>query len=331
MTAVIYEGAEFKPEDHAPIEPFYKSMTDPTDLYPIPDGCFTDTSNSGTPSNPALHQGGMHYELLGVNCVGNRTQEEVLRICLTICSKVDFGGPMQIDTRCVSVNYDEHGVGGHCHLQIASRQTAYTSSDCPRHQASTVNHNGLCVKNDAMTDRPLCNTGMLLNGASPCVGSTSAGRKQFVGIMCFFAGDVGPSEGTGAAGCQVGEAYIGDGVVNNTARSSSTAKCSKCVEGTYSVPERDPRLDLVAIPRPADFLSTINRCVACPAGRYCARGVGCYYRSLDEDRISSIMGIDIECPPRCPTGHSCAKRSVQPAPCGQGLYQDQRGQTSCKE
>ena len=40
-----------------------KSQTSETDLYPIPAGCFSDVERSGTPSNPALPQGGMHYEV----------------------------------------------------------------------------------------------------------------------------------------------------------------------------------------------------------------------------------------------------------------------------
>ena len=38
----------------------------------------------------------MHYELLGDSCVGNLTEQEVLMICLTICSKVDLGGPLEV-------------------------------------------------------------------------------------------------------------------------------------------------------------------------------------------------------------------------------------------
>ncbi|KAL3908798.1 MAG: hypothetical protein SGPRY_009657 [Prymnesium sp.] len=328
MTAVFFEHSEFRPEDHALISPFYKSQTHASDLYPIPDGCFSDTLKLGSPTNPAIPMGGAHYELLGADCAGNRTQEEMIRICMTICSKVDFGGPLQVDSRCVSVNFDEHGVGGHCHLQVASRLTTYGSEDCPRLLSNTVSRSGMCAKNDARTSRPLCNEGQLLQGVPPCVAGK--GREQYVALFCFLTSDVGPSPGTGKAGCQLGEAYVGDGVSSNTLP-TSTAVCSKCVAGSYSVPQEDTRLDRIAIPRPADFPSAINRCISCPPGRFCEQGIGCHYRALDEARFSALVGAEVECPPRCPKGHRCPSGSAAPIQCGQGSFQDERGQTTCKQ
>ena len=136
-------------------------------------------------------------------------------------------GSRQVNSRCIGVNYDEHGVGGHCHLQVASRVRPYSSTECPRYASTTLNNGGVCMKKDTLTSRPLCSSGGhgLLHGAPPCV--VSAGRINFVGMMCFFSGDVGPSEGTAFAGCLVGEGYVGDGYTNNTLP-TTTAKCSKC-------------------------------------------------------------------------------------------------------
>jgi len=326
FTAVMFDDSEFKPENHYPIEPFYKSYTTPTDPYPIPDACFVDTTALGTPSNPAMAMGGMHYEFLGA-CAAGRTQEELLRMCLTLCSKIDFGGPLQVDLRCVGVNYDEHGVGGHCHLQIASRLTNFASDACPK-TFDSVEKQGVCVRKGGKTSRPLCGSGQLLNGASPCSGIR--GRRQTVALFCFFSGDLGPSEGTGAAGCQLGEGYVGDGYTNNTV-SASQSKCSKCAAGSYSVPQNDTRFDRAAIPRPADFPSTIPRCMECPEGRFCAQGVGCHYHARNEAKLSQIAGVDFECPPRCPVGHHCPAGTAKPIACSQGLYQDERGQSMCKE
>ena len=38
----------------------------------------------------------------------------MLRICLSVCAHVDYGGPGTRDARCWGVNYDEHGFLGHC-------------------------------------------------------------------------------------------------------------------------------------------------------------------------------------------------------------------------
>ena len=259
MTATLLQNVEFRPENHATLEPFYKSQTDADDLLPIPDGCFTDTQISGTPSNPALAAGGMHYELLGQSCAGNRSQLEMLQICLTICSKTDFGGPLEVDKRCIGVNYDEHGVGGHCHLQRADRITVHSSSECPR-SADTVSRNGLCMKEGFKTSRPLCNQGQLLHGAPPCTAS-GGGREQLAAIMCFFAGDTGPSEGTTSSNCQIGQGFVGDGDDSNTVPQAGTL-CRQCRAGSYSMPQPDLRLQHSVIPRPADFPAAINRCLS---------------------------------------------------------------------
>ena len=103
------------------------------------------------------------------------------------------------------------------------------------------------------------------------------------------------------------------------------------VEGSYSVPSLDMRIARAAIPRPDDFPSTVNRCVTCPSGRWCSQGVGCPYRALDETRLTRLTGAEFECPPRCPVGHRCPEASAKPTPCNQGQYQDERGQTACKE
>lgn len=168
----------------------------------------------------------------------------------------------------MGVNYDEHGVGGHCHLYMASRLTSYAHAKCPSLLPNTVSRNGLCAKNDGITSRPLCNEGGLLQGVHPCVGG--AGRTQSVGIFCFLSTDVGPSPGTGYAGCQLGEAYVADGNTANTLPTSTSA-CRKCVAGSYSVPKPDLRLERHVVPRPGDFPSTVNRCEQCPPGRHCGQ------------------------------------------------------------
>ena len=60
-------------------------------------------------------QGGKHYELLGAECVGNRTEEQMVKICLTICSHVSYGGPGTIDDRCIGIKCRDH----HLNLTLA--------------------------------------------------------------------------------------------------------------------------------------------------------------------------------------------------------------------
>lgn len=298
--AVFYGGnVQFAPEDHESPPLFVRSMASPsTDAFPIPEGCFRDT-RAGSPSDPALVQHGKHYELLGDDCVGNRTQEEMLRICMTICMHVDFGGPGDVDARCVAVNYDEHGERnkGHCHLQSASRLTSYRESAC----ASGQRRNGVCVENAPLTPRATCADNDILRGLDHC------GRRNQVGLFCHFASenDTGPSPGRR---CALGSGY-----------DDTTQACSICEAGSYSSPELDLNLDRSVVPRPLDFPSTVNYCHPCPAGRFCQRGVGCRYG----DEATT-------CPLQCPSGHSCPQGASTPTPCASQEYQDEPGQSECK-
>jgi len=91
--AVVFGGnVQFQPEDHASPQPLFRSQAHADDPFPIPHGCFRDVSETGTPSDPALVTGGQYYELTGAECVGNRTQEDMLRICLTIIIVPAQGG-----------------------------------------------------------------------------------------------------------------------------------------------------------------------------------------------------------------------------------------------
>ena len=151
--ALVFKDLQFYPESHAPLVNFYRSMSRKnTDFFPIPEGCFSDTTG-GTESNPALAQGGAHYILLGEDCVGNRTQEDMIRICMSICAQIDYGGPGTRDDRCWGVNFDEFEWGGHCHLLSSASNPMQYNAVCAGVTAfdrSTENRAGVCTARAAL-------------------------------------------------------------------------------------------------------------------------------------------------------------------------------------
>jgi len=226
----------------------------------------------------------------------------MLRICLTICSHVDFGQPGEVDTRCVGVNYDEHGEArrGHCHLQTALR---LTTADEPEWGGAMERLGGMCVNHPPLTSRAQCNEGGVLEGTQGC------GRSNYAALFCHFSdGDgVGRAPSPGRR-CVAGEGY-----------DNSTGSCSACAAGSFGLLEEEPRPLRALIPRPPDSPSAVPRCVSCPPGRFCRRRTSCVY---GEDPAS--------CPPRCPVGHRCEAGSSQPEPCPMGSFQDEEGATHCK-
>ena len=104
-------------------------------------------------------------------------------------------------------------------------------------------------------------------------------------------------------------------------------ECQVCAEASYSSGERDPRFEpdslvwsQTSVPRPADSPSIVNVCRVCPPGRFCARAVGC-----------SWTDSSASCPALCPTGHKCPEGTADPLPCTSSEYQDETGQSACKE
>ena len=87
--ATVWYGVEMLPENHPVPVPFTRSMRRDTDFFPIPDECFEDTTLDGTPENPALIRKGKHYEFLR-GCLGDRTNDEMFKICMTVGDGVEF-------------------------------------------------------------------------------------------------------------------------------------------------------------------------------------------------------------------------------------------------
>jgi hypothetical protein len=109
-TAGMWKNTEMKPETHMSTPVLRWSDFSPsTDNFPIPRGCFPDETTFGSKSNPAMVKKGAHIELLGADCVGNRTENEMMRLCMTVCAYTDYAGPGTFDNRCIGVNWDEHG------------------------------------------------------------------------------------------------------------------------------------------------------------------------------------------------------------------------------
>jgi hypothetical protein len=83
--------------------PIMQGDSDSNDVYPIPDECFSDKSSA-----PAqLKRAGFHYELEA--CSTGRSDEDMLKICATICFKV---------SGCTSFHFG--GRGRHCVLANTS-------------------------------------------------------------------------------------------------------------------------------------------------------------------------------------------------------------------
>ena len=211
FTAGVWHNKETKPESHMTTPVLRWSDFSPTtDNYPVPRGCFPDETEFGTPSNPSLVKKGAHIELLGADCVGNRTENEMLRICMTICAYTDYSGPGTFDNRCVGVNYDEHGWGGHCHLQGNLRVVSYNSAAC-RAEKNTQDLAGLCTYSPDLTGKATCGK-MGFSGKQPAGMSETSidwcGVAQYISFFCWFgAGNAiypGPSD---ARFCPIGQAW----------------------------------------------------------------------------------------------------------------------------
>jgi len=177
----IIDMIETVPEEHGPITPFFLSMRNPNDWFPIPVGCFNDF-NVGTASNPAMAMGAKHYELLDkfidgkpYDCLGNRTEEEMVRICVTICRQLTFAaGPDETEQFCIGINYDEHGGSkGHCHLSspLENRVIAHDSPGCKGlGQGQDANPDGWCVVEPPMKPHGICDELGLSVGMKPSCG-----------------------------------------------------------------------------------------------------------------------------------------------------------------
>lgn len=131
---------------------------------------------------------GAHYELkdkAGLDCLGGRSVEDMLRVCLTICSLVDFNGIGSVDGRCVGVNYDEHGDKGHCHLQSSAMLLAASNPKCAG-QTDSLEQGGLCMSVPRLTPRGICAE---LGSPQWC------GLTNYLAFFSFFNGDLGPHRG----------------------------------------------------------------------------------------------------------------------------------------
>jgi len=336
----------FLPEDHGETVIFQKSMADPSDWFPIPDGCFFDSDADGTPSNPALKRFGRHFEMLNAGCLGNHTEQEQMRICLTICSHVDYGeqsmldgqADSAIDQRCMAVNYDEHGFKGHCHLYPSHDFRVYGFHSTMCESVRGINHNDICVQPWVLTPRPFSS---LVN--LPSLASPSSGINNTLGIFCHFNTLHCTETGYHAKGVSLLADGSRDSVwdeplteyipkiistMNEEDESplfglpggaGRPGACKPCAAKSFSVRVIKNFQNRSLIPRPDDYPGTVNVCQPCPPGRYCRRGVGCEWK-YDET----------SCPPRCPKGHYCAAEVDEGMPCGIATYQDEDGQESCK-
>jgi len=298
----IWNNVQMVPESHQPPSAFRKSdLGDAAedDLFPIPDGCFNDFTNDGTPSNPALDRHGAHYELKdknGLDCLGGRSVEDMLRICLTICSLTDFGGPGTVDDRCVGVNYDEHGDKGHCHLQSSSMLLAADNPDCDG-QTNEIKQGGLCMTEPRLTPRGICAE---LGSPDWC------GLINYVAFFSFYNGDVGP--------------HLGRSCGYGTGWDEAAQVCSTCPRKFYSLPQVETRIPAIEN-QPLDFPHVVNYCEECPPDRECITGFGCEYEA-DPD----------ECPPKisCDAGYFWSVEAHTCVPCLEDTYQPLPGvATTC--
>lgn len=277
VAAAIFFDVQFSPEEHATSKPFYKSDSNPDDWYPIPDECFSDTTLHGTPANPALPMAGgnPHYDLSQPLCLADRTEVEMLRICMTICMHINWGLPDDVDTHCNAVNYDEHGETGkgHCHVYNPKKTSLlnYADPDCVE---GSVNSGGMCTTNPGLTPRAWCSD----------LGTTPCGLYNTLALFCHFIGpnDVGP--------------HMSRMCASGTSWSEADSECMPCEEDEYSMFVEDTPRHHPQIPRPADFPGVKRECAACPPGRVCGPDADCPYHSdpatcpeLDELDAASMV------------------------------------------
>ena len=64
-----------------------------------------------------------------LGCLGDRTNDEMFKICMTVCAHIDFGGPGTRDQQCWGVNYDEHGFLGQRSMSYKGLARAYKNAD----------------------------------------------------------------------------------------------------------------------------------------------------------------------------------------------------------
>jgi len=295
----------------------FLSQVDPNDWYPVPPECFMDPINDGTASDPAIKRVSNHIELLGV-CVGDRSPQEMIRICLTICTYTDYGAKLsgEPDMGCTGVNYDEMGFGGHCHLLSANFIQGYTEfgsklctseNGVKRGSGHRVDDASLCTRNSKYTSWPLCDPlGLGKGGPSGSNEADHCGLDNYIAIACHNDYKRCQDKGWGWVNTTDG---IGDCVA------CEAGKFSKRVEKEWV---NRKGINGGVIPYPPLFKSTINMCYDCPEGRKCSRQVGCEWGQFGEN-----------CPDRCDAGSFCPVKSSQQILCMRNEYQDKTGMGSC--
>mmetsp|Transcript_7233 Transcript_7233/g.14462 ORF Transcript_7233/g.14462 Transcript_7233/m.14462 type:complete len:1084 (+) Transcript_7233:531-3782(+) len=320
FVAAVAKQRQMTPEEHGPTPNLWWSDFDPeTDYYPVPRGCFADTTNIGTPSNPAFLKGGKHVQLLGDECVGNRTEEQMFKICLTICSHVSYGGPGTVDDRCIGVNYDEHGWAGHCHLQRSSVAVTYGSETCAR-ETNKEDVMGFCMLDPLHTPRQTCSTmgfagktmDTAFNAELEAVRPYDwCGTNNYIAFWCSVIGANGATPGP----------HLGRNCPIGTEWNYEEGLCMSCPIHTYSTMVTDPNLKLEQ-PRVRDMPSVISTCTPCPPGRVCPGGTGCGY------------GADMsECPPKvsCGPGTFWDPKTAACLPCAADTFKvGTNNATSCQ-
>lgn len=286
----VWFDREMQPEDHAEINiPFFKSMKNNDDWWVPPDGCFTDSTAYGCVSDPAMPQGGKHYEMR-YPCMGTMSVQEQIRTCLSVCLNLNFGrNSDQVDNWCAGVNYDEAGYAGHCHLQTPVKLIKAPSAQCTQNKGFPLG--GICGRDAGFTGWPLCNELGLTE-------KTECGKDNFLVIACHVDPNICWDIGTGY--------------------NEETDSCGICDSGEWSKRQLKWWVERAVTPYPAGAPSTVNKCEICPPGRVCLRGDGCQYKKDGED-----------CPTRCKVGTYCPKGSSVQLDCPKNMYNDKTGVAIC--